>query len=279
MFTFKNFIFQSLFPVYFKENDSYKDSDGKGLLERYMENFGAELDEFFIPQIRDYLNIIDPLITDGRFLNAIAYTLGNPPDITLNESDYRKLLSYVVDIYKVKGTKLSYELLFNLLGLKVTITEIYIDDVIYDNNLLYDTISKYDTFCESCSKYKIHYGDYFESCKPGSIGFLETVILPEVINKIIEVIHFIEPINAKLDSLYREYEICETYERFKNESDTIINDIKDSLIICTYLPMIYDNSLIYDNDVKYDNTEGYNCIYIEDNLSTQFDDSFNPSFG
>ena len=33
---FKDYVFTHLFPIYYKENDTYKDEEGKGILERFM---------------------------------------------------------------------------------------------------------------------------------------------------------------------------------------------------------------------------------------------------
>ena len=35
---FKDYVFTHLFPIYYKENDTYKDEEGKGILERFIDS-------------------------------------------------------------------------------------------------------------------------------------------------------------------------------------------------------------------------------------------------
>lgn len=343
---FKDYLF-GLLPSFFKENDTYKDTNDEGLLERYLRNFGLEIDGEVMNRIEDYLTQVDPLVCDEKFLNHIAYALGNPPDITSSVAEYRKFLIYSLAIYKIKGTRRSYEILFNLLGLNVFIKEEYIDDVLYDNAEIYDkgailinpgmvgnlgdggvgnindlglgnlnqslghqdlglnnldgtNITNlngngldnlyesgvirfpdkeiyYDTFCEGCSFYKLYFWDREEKCN----DLTSWVTIPQdIIDKIVSIIDFIEPINAKLKALVRNYNICETYQLFKAQGNTILNDVKEELNICVYTPILYDTELLYDNAITYDQgDEDSVCDGITpENFPRQFNDSFPLSF-
>ena len=138
--SFPKFIKDRL-PNYFHDYDTYKDSNGEGLLIRYLSIFGDEIDQEISPTIECFLNIIDAQNTDAKFLVHLSDVLGNPPDIFGNDEMYRNLLSYIVSVYKIKGTKPAYELFFSLLGFDIELEEIPLDDQFID----YDTGGEYDT--------------------------------------------------------------------------------------------------------------------------------------
>ena len=202
---FKTYLFE-LLPHYFKSEDSYKDADGKGLLERYLSIFGAHIAEEIIPEIVCYLNIIDSSVCEDRFLTPLSKSLGSPPDIFQSELEYRNLLTYIVSIYKIKGTRESYELFFNILGFDIVITEIVPVSVAtvnelgtrYDseNEIRYDSDNPSFTYdlgtCEPCSQYDIE-------LTPKVGTFIE--INNSLRNRINQTISFNEPINAKLGNL------------------------------------------------------------------------------
>lgn len=202
---FKSYLF-GLLPYYFKSEDSYKDNNGEGLLERYLSIFGAEIDEEVIPSIRCYLNIIDAEICEERFLTPLSDSLGNPPDVFQDVEAYRNLLSYIASFYKIKGTKESYELFFGILGYDVILDEIVppfaaVEATLGDRydlgpELQYDLDIPEFTYdqgqCEPCSQY-----DLTLNPKPGNI----TVITESLTRRINETIKFNEPINAILRNL------------------------------------------------------------------------------
>src|SRR4051812_29888331 len=119
-FTFTGWIFKQL-PYFYKEQDTYKDFQGKGLLERYLKNFEDEIEENLHPYLRDFVDIFDTINTDAKYLPYISYFLGEPPSANGDITVYRKILAYAVQIAKIKGTAQSYKLLFNLYGLEVDI--------------------------------------------------------------------------------------------------------------------------------------------------------------
>jgi hypothetical protein len=234
---FKVFLFDKL-PAYFRRNDSNKDLQGQGTLERYMGILGSELDEEIIPLIENYLDIVDAQITPERFLVPLSDSLGNPPDISQNLDEYRNILSYIVTYYKIKGTEAAYQLFFSLLGFNVTITEIEPIDILYDINLLYDEddILLYDSQCPTCSCYLIEFSNVADS--NNNIN----PITPETIALLHEAIEFNEPINACLDSLTHNIVLL----------DDLSLCIKENLIVNTIGNNLYDDSLLYDDGNTYD---------------------------
>lgn len=241
-FFFRDYLF-SLLPSYFKDNDSYVDPKGEGLLERYLRLFGDEIDEGIYPFITNFLDIIyggastsgtgpvilsesdegltesgdiliwsyPQTITDDKFLPYIAYYLGSPVDVNGMAETYRKIVNYAVAIYKVKGTRKSYELLFNLLGLKVIVREDKVNPgKIYDDGLSYDTEDlTYDQGCETCSGYMvIYYDKEIGDCSHEQFSILDPTIIANIRN----IVSFLEPINATLRDIVRGgYNFCEDY--------------------------------------------------------------------
>lgn len=219
-FTFIKHLWNKL-PKYFKENDSYKESDpsqeGRGLLERYLLTFEEELTEDIYNFIGTFLNIIDPTIAPDKYLPLIAYTLGNPVDINGDKATYRKILQYAVAIYKIKGTIPSYELLFNLLGLDVDIIEYPNPPTIrFDQGFLYDVGNKYDQLCIKCGEYSVAYHDRNDNCNTFTVNPVNSTIvgiLPKIVS-------FLEPLDAKLRDIARLIKFCETWN-FGASNETI----------------------------------------------------------
>lgn len=237
-FQFKKFLF-SLFPFWYKENDTYKDINGQGLFERYLELFGERLDEDFIPFADNFLQIIKADTCDPKFLNHIAYTLGNPPDVTNNEYTYRRLLSFVVSLYKIKGTISSYVYFFNILGFDISITEYPGVNILYDSGYLYDVSGvDYDKYCMGCSQYSIFFSSQV-SCSASGIPPLSQTIL----DNLYQVIFFLEPINAKLKTISHKVKICEPADYCLDDTLGWELRVYDNYDVGS----LYDDGNLYDN--------------------------------
>jgi phage tail-like protein len=236
---FKDFIVSKL-PRYFIREDSYKDNEDKGLLERYMALFGENIDDTMASEIEEYLNILDSSICEEKFLNHISDVLGNPPDVFNNEEQYRNLLSYIVSVYKIKGTKRAYELFFSILGFNITITELplLVPSSNYDNDADYDsdvTVDLYDqNICQPCSFYTIAF--YYKDNN-------EEVLEANTLNLLRAAIDFNEPINAKLKS----------FALVLNISDSFSIDISEEEPT-TFLEPVnsYDTETEYDVETVYE---------------------------
>ena len=192
--SFKDFIFNTL-PDYFHRADTNKDLNNEGTLQRFLQVLGIELDDEVQPALEELINELDRTTANGEFLNYISDTLGNPPDIFLNEPQYRKLLQFVISIYKIKGTKLSYSLFFNILGFDINIVE-YPDalDYYYDDPSVFydDGITFHDNGCKTCSDYDILFTNIADPFTPPN---------QTTLSKLRTIIPFVEPINAKLQNL------------------------------------------------------------------------------
>lgn len=243
-FSFQNFFFGQL-PIYYKVKDTYKDNNDRGLLERYLEIFGLELDEELIPLVDNYLNIVSPLdLPDPKYLTTLGYTLGSPPDLLIGQPDsYAKLLAYIINIYKIKGTARSYELLFALLGFNVTIIELTPQAPIYmdEGNIMDDDLIM-DISCPSCSEYEVIVSPLLTNptltCQAPTYATVDNTILAQFIR----IIEFLQPINAQLVGLVNGGLLCETVDL------CIHNEVQINVIELT----TFDISLTLDNSETMD---------------------------
>lgn len=185
MILLKDYI-KEITPDYIRDEDSYKDGSGRGFVERYLEIFGLELDEFYYPLIENMEVQFDPLTMRAEYLDYIGYAIGDIPNITDSEDGWRRLLSYIVSIWKIKGTLRSFSaILYPLRITNVVITEIVPTVYRYDVGLTYDQAGIfYDKDCPQCSYYDIS----VSSILPLTADFYR---------KILDAIALVEPINFK----------------------------------------------------------------------------------
>lgn len=199
---FKDFLFNTL-PLYFHRSDTNKNIAGEGTLQRFLQVLGLELDDEIVPALENFIDELDAETATDDFLNYISDSLGNPPDVFLDQALYRKLLQFVINVYKIKGTKRSYELFYNILGYSLTITEIAPEVVRYydDPTFLYDDGSTfYDMGCKTCSDYEILFVNIANPLNP---------LNQTTLNKLRSIIPFVEPINARLIGLIFGIQIVE----------------------------------------------------------------------
>jgi phage tail-like protein len=213
MVSFSTWIFEQ-FPRYFKEQDTYKDGDDKGLLERFLGVLGDELDEEMIPSITNFTEIFNVETTPDQYFRYLAEMMGNPPDLFYNDARYRRFIKYLTDINKHKGTAESYDMLFRLFNCTVVIEEIPLVRLIYDlvdswgeeaphALLLHDSQHpvtaekwRYDEGCPTCSRYNLHITD-----PERNLPLFEKTTSPNYI-LLKKIIQYVEPINMILNRIY-----------------------------------------------------------------------------
>lgn len=149
--SFKQWVFPNLFPAYYKDYDTYKDKNGKGILERFIEVCSNYLDTDIIPDIDNFMDILDVDVTSDIFLNYfweyfdyIPYAYGvlvkgvpftkenvaswlNTPD-GFPKADTRSILKYAVSLYKIRCTKDFYTILGRFYGVRFELEEILFED-------------------------------------------------------------------------------------------------------------------------------------------------------
>lgn len=175
---FKEFIF-SLFPSYYKEHDTYKDNEGRGILERFISVCSEYLDTDILPDIDNFHHLWDVDKTSPIYLNYLweyfgfipyAYgiiTRGDPYtkenlEKWINEAslqyplgDTRSLLKYAISLYKIRGTQDFYTILGRFYGINFIITDPSENDNPFEEQggissttvweLTYDSVSSYDS--------------------------------------------------------------------------------------------------------------------------------------
>lgn len=238
--SFQKFLFGQL-PLYYKIQDTYKDQNDEGLFERYLEIFGLELDQELMPLVDDYLRIVDPFDTDDKYLTTLGYTLGSPPDLLGNPANYAKLLAYIIQVYKIKGTARALQLLFSLLGFNISVVEYPPSQtVLLDDSNILDDNKTLDSGCPGCSDYEVVVNTLLTPgssiCSSSAYG----VVTPQILPTFIKIIEFNQPINADLIGLINGGLVCEEIDLCV---DSVIN-------IVTMQSQTLDNSIILD-DLEY----------------------------
>lgn len=107
-------------PFYYKEADTYKDSNGKGLLEHLLEICGTYFTNSIKIPIDNALDNLD--ISLSPFKNFIWSMLGKIPQgnnlqedpLQLNSVQRNNLLRYTNALYHIRGTKTFFESLFHI---------------------------------------------------------------------------------------------------------------------------------------------------------------------
>ena len=195
-----NYLF-GLLPYYFKANDTYKDVNDEGLLERFLELFCEEIDTQVSYPIDSILYIFDALSYDllavnnpNDFLNYLAENFNNPPDIG-TEDQYKILLRYLAHILRVRGTRKGIELFLAIFGYRIkSLNEYSLDLNIYDNTpnpSKYDQSLQYDNEFIFYSEFDLIIEDYpGYGTNPPTAAWL--ALLKEAIEK------FLIPIWARL---------------------------------------------------------------------------------
>lgn len=191
----KDYIMEKL-PYYYKANDTYKDSNDQGVLERFLSVLGVEIQEELVDPLKLFINQLDPTTATNQYLSLLASTVGNPTDILGDEDSYRVRLAQAITLYKNKGTFKSYKVLFALLGYTVNPIEHVPPAMVYDIGLLHDDGVGFDTDrCQlGCIEYSLEYSN-IPGRTSGPLSINQMELLMEVIRK------DLEPINARIRNI------------------------------------------------------------------------------
>lgn len=146
------------------------------------------------------LHLPFPLATIPEHLTFVAGLYGYPPDafpdISVNNvSLYRSLLSNIVSVNKVKGTKEGFKRFFKTFGVEITVTRRYMTPIFYDDGSKYDEADTfYDAGCFPCTYVSMDItADYWHLFEP-------TPTYSENQKKGIQsILKYLLPINAIVD--------------------------------------------------------------------------------
>lgn len=241
---FKDFIFGQ-FPPYYKIEDTNKDGDGKGIFERYTEIYGEYIDESIIPDIENFSEDFNALSCRETLLPIIADDLGNPPELTIDDDRYRKLLSTIASIYKIKGTLPGYRIFFLMFGFNVSINTYQNIDIVADLGFKSDEGYAADNYCNNCTSYEIAFWNNNDNAATGNLTLIDSDTL-DALNKIIS---FNEPINARLLGFYQNVKVDEKVDIC----------VQEDISIEVFQSAIADNGLVSDNGIVAD---GSNSVFL-----------------
>lgn len=214
--------FYNKFPFFFRNNDTYINAAGEGLFRRFMVMFGEYMEEFE-PDWEDYLQNtrdLDECLDD--FLPSLAWDLGSPPNPLGTLVGLRRLLHYIVTIYKIKGTLESIQVLLEILGYDVEIIIEYPEDSTWDfqnqdnvndNPLEWDDFL-WDDYCHKCVHYTILLSSNQDDPEEGDYNDISIFDIEEIQ----DILDWVEPIDAVLDALVHQIVYCEEITLDMDES-------------------------------------------------------------
>lgn len=180
--SFKEWLFPNFFTQYHKEADTYK-VDGKGILERFVEVCGEYFDDEVTPDID---NILDTLIdydhNSAIYINYLWEMFGNFPysygvlvglgeptpeniqrwiseDTNYPRANYRKLMQYVLRLYKIRGSAEFFEIVARFFDVRITIEELtdFAEDEYETTQLERFIVNQSKTVPISASSYEVSF--------------------------------------------------------------------------------------------------------------------------
>lgn len=197
-FALKDIIFD-LFGNTDRAADMYKDSNGRGLHQRFLELLAGDLDDNELNLANNFVaNTQDPRTVLERFLSYREQTFGGLLNLGSDATIRRKVLKFESWLNRLRGTRTGYSVAFNMLGFDSSnIVEIDYNSG-FDSPVTFDdTIRRFDMKCFACSRYRIEL--------TGSLVINDSILL-----SIGNIITFNQPINAKLDAvLYNGVDILD----------------------------------------------------------------------
>jgi len=116
MFKLVNIIF-GFFGLAAKVDDKYKDSNGKGLSQRFNELLAGDLDDNELDLVNYFIeNLVDPFTMLEKYIIYEESRIGLHLPIYTDNYFRRKILPLMYSLYNIKGTITAYEQFFRMLG-------------------------------------------------------------------------------------------------------------------------------------------------------------------
>ncbi len=244
------------FGNYAKSVDTFKDGNGKGIWERYQESLGESYDNEVQPLLDLFAeSVIVPETILSKLIPTMERVLGEPvivlqdgsqPDLT--ELLRRKILRFANQIYNIRSTELSYQVLINLLGFATTsITEFQIATGFDSPETFDDPQRVFDSsvVCGQCKEYTI--------ATTGGI-----VLDSNIIAGLRRIIDFLEPINAQLREFTYNGDVIElfTIEVFIQDGVLYYDNANDPGITLSLIDGVLNKDGLSADDYTFDDTDG-----------------------
>ena len=173
-----------------KWNDTYKDANGKGTLERFNELIGEDIDDNIVPKVEAMVNAIyDPNNAESKFLTLIEKTLG----IEIYSGDdtmRRRLIKNIIKLYQIRGTERVFDILFRWIGIDSYTLTIRDENRGFDNDLeTLDSVNRtFDSALLNCASIVIE----LTGTAPMSPAFVQLVT---------SILNFNLPITVEVESI------------------------------------------------------------------------------
>lgn len=186
-YTLKDKIF-GFFGLDAKVRDTSKDVNGKGISERYNESLGEDYDD----NVRDLVdnfhdNLYDPFLCKSQFIKFLEYNVGSPVIVVNTDAFRRKLIAFNNTITLIKGTQLSHEVLFGMLGVSNVDIDIVNKVSGFDSEVTLDDVHRtFDSGALCCQHYTITLA--------GASAIDDTLI-----ESLIRIAFYLKPINGEID--------------------------------------------------------------------------------
>jgi hypothetical protein len=160
--TLKDKIF-SFFGWKERQEDSYKDINGKGILERFNETVAEEYDDYLEPLISTILRNTCSEFAFERMLAVIDADFGNFNDGSRTRLDFsdvmlqNKIVKYLKKLHAARGSRRCYEVLFGLLGFQLTLLQEDLARYTFDSPTeTFDSpVRTFDMSCRKCAQYEL----------------------------------------------------------------------------------------------------------------------------
>lgn len=188
-FNIKDIIFD-FFGVRDKVKDLYKDVNGNGFKQRFIELMANDVDENEISNINNLVeNTGDPRTALVKFLPYREQTFGGLVDLLGGVALQRKVIEHASFIHKRRSTKDGYEILLRWRGFDTAIVTNLAGNSGFDSPVTFDDpVRVFDQKCATCGRYSI--------ALTGSI-----TIDPDVVQAILNIIKFNQPIDMKISTI------------------------------------------------------------------------------
>lgn len=186
-----DYIFTLFSPANYRD-DTYKDADGKGVLQRYNEVIGSDIDDNILPYIDNLVSATNDLSKmSDEFLSYREYESGVDLYLGSDRSTRESVLRYFPYYVSWKGTPWLYKRLFQFKGYGATITPTYDDSGGgFDSIYTFDSIERTfdNSSCYVCS------GLVIELTGDGDLTGDDYSIISSIVN-------FNTPINVVLSTI------------------------------------------------------------------------------
>ena len=152
MWKLRNIIW-SFFGTYYQRNDSYKDAQGRGLVQRYQEVLAGEMDVNFYAKLAvmtDRLHVPAEMVP--QLIPYREQERGIPAALIEGVPVRRKVLRYLLRLHANRGTVWNYKFLFALMGFDCQIVE-YQSTGRFDTGVFDD--GRFDQYASNSGDYDI----------------------------------------------------------------------------------------------------------------------------